>query len=366
MKLMNPKSGKLITFLSVLTILGFIGFSTVSTSSTQPNSVSYHSTVSHHNKATDWKKSIVQIHVQIGEVGMAAGAGWVLSADGIIITNFHVVEHDTNHITVIFEDGTSTKATYLGGDKEGDVAVIKVDTKHEMIPLELGDSSKLEVGDQLTIIGNPLDMGITVTRGIVSNPLVYFPEFPFGYVQTDSTINPGNSGGVMLDSEGRFVAMTALLAPGENGGNSYGFGISINDIEWSLVKIAAHVDLTRASLAIKIKDSTDFDKTTNLNYPNGVLVVDSANPMLLKNDLIVKINGKDVKEIDDLHSTAGKILLGEHFTITVMRSGKPLELHMEGKLLKFPEPKIDAVIVPAPTLPKSLPPTPDQPNQKSN
>lgn len=362
MRFINPKSGKLITFLTVLTILGFIGFSTVSTSLTQPKSAT-HFFEYHHNKATDWKKSIVQIHVQVGDLGMAAGAGWVLSSDGLIVTNFHVVEHDTTRITVIFEDGSSAKATYVGGDKEGDVAVLKVDAKHQMIPLQLGDSSKLEVGDQLTIIGNPLDMGLTVTRGIVANPLQYFPEFPFGYVQTDGTINPGNSGGVMLDSEGRFVAMTALLAPGEHGGNSYGFGISINDIKWSIMKIGQKVDMTRATLAIKIKDSMATENTDGLTIPNGVLVMDSANPMLMKNDLITQVNGKDITDMSQLHGIMGKVLVGDAYTITVVRNGKVVELHLEGKVLKFPEPRLENVVIPPAKPPKSLPPTPEEPKQ---
>jgi S1-C subfamily serine protease len=169
------------------------------------------------------------------EAGPAGGSGFVLDEAGHIVTNQHVVE-DAEDISVRFVDGTRRAAEVVGQDPSTDVAVIKVDAPREALePLTLGDSDSVGVGEPVIAIGNPLNVGISVTTGIVSGvgrPI----KAPNNYtindaIQTDAAINPGNSGGPLLDARGTVIGVNAQIASESGGSEGVGFAVPINTVK---------------------------------------------------------------------------------------------------------------------------------------
>jgi len=167
-----------------------------------------------------------------GQVLTGAGSGFVISDDGYVLTNNHVVD-GASSITVTFSDGTTEDATVVGTDPTHDVAVLKIADVHGATPLALADTSTLQVGDEVLAIGNALDLGNspTVTLGIVSakdRTISTDTETLSGLLQTDAAINPGNSGGPLVNAAGQVVGINTA---GVNGANNIGFAIDINTIK---------------------------------------------------------------------------------------------------------------------------------------
>jgi len=185
-------------------------------------------------------RGVVSVDVAAtSDTGPAGGSGFVIDEAGHIVTNQHVVE-GANEISVRFADGVRREAEVVGQDPSTDVALIKVDAPREALePLTLGDSNAIGVGEPVIAIGNPLNVGISVTTGIVSGlgrPI----KAPNNYtiddaVQTDAAINPGNSGGPLLDSRGTVIGVTAQIASESGGFEGVGFAVPINTVK-SVVK----------------------------------------------------------------------------------------------------------------------------------
>lgn len=325
----------------------------------------------HNKKYEEWMQSMVRIELPMNDGrSLVAGSGWIISSDGYIVTNYHVVKSYADlqgkspvskkiikkphgkkiapptlpivaappiptEIDIEFSDGTSAKATFVGGDEEGDVAVLKVNVKKTLRPVVLEDSSKVKIGQNVFILGNPLNEGLIITHGIVSNKLE-ISDFPFAYIETDATINPGNSGGALLDENGNLIGMPSLLGPGEHGGNSYAFAISSNDIKWVFEKVLRKESIVRIKLGIHVNQLKKTDTDTGLTSNDGLKVVDSANPDLQKDDVIVALNDEEVMSHDKLHELISKIMVGDHFTMTVLRNGSTVKINMIGSIIASP------------------------------
>lgn len=306
----------------------------------------HNQTSAHPSKYSEWMKSVVRIEIPLkDEKSMIAGSGWILSSDGTIVTNYHVIKHmitgEGKEIDVMFSDGTFAKAEVVGGDEAGDVGIIKVNVKKTLRAMPIANSLDVTLGQEVFLMGNPLDQGLTLTHGYITAPLSpFFPEEAFSYFESDATLNPGNSGGALLDANGNLIGMPSMLESGQHG-NAYGFAISSNDIKWAIEKIMAKVDMTRAKLGLKLQQSSIEDKTTNIFSNNGVLVIDTANPSILKGDIIVGINDTAVASFNELHTVLGKTLVGDKFTLTVIRQGKQVVINMVGSVV---EPPADIVI----------------------
>ncbi|HTM19345.1 MAG TPA: trypsin-like peptidase domain-containing protein, partial [Kofleriaceae bacterium] len=229
------------------------------------------------------------------------GSGVIVSADGFILTNNHVVEGADEVKVGLNDQRTIFTAKVIGTDDKSDVAVLKVDPgKHELVPIEFGDSAKVEVGDVVLAVGNPFGVGQTVTSGIISATgrgfgLVDYEDF----LQTDAAINRGNSGGALVDIEGRLIGInTAILSPvGTNLG--IGFAVPSNFAKSIMEQIEANGKVTRGFLGVVIQPvSEEIAKQWKLPSQDGALVAEVAEDGPAKKaglqdgDVIVSFDGK--------------------------------------------------------------------------
>ena len=284
----------------------------------------------------------VEVGTQQGNsvLNNGAGSGFIISSDGFVVTNNHVVD-GSNAITVKFTDGTTEQATVVGTSAQHDVAVVKIDNIHGATPLKLADTSNLRVGDDVLAIGNALDLGDspTVTLGIVSaknrsidtQSETGAAEHLTGLIQTDAAINPGNSGGPLVNAAGEVVGINSA---GVQGANNIGFAIDINSVKSIITELeqGTNVDATAPFLGVATVSVSDLDAQTKQQFgvtvASGLLVqtvssgsgADKAG--LKEGDVITKVDGKDVKTTDDLRTAIQAKKAGDTLTIEVQRDGQ--------------------------------------------
>jgi S1-C subfamily serine protease len=271
--------------------------------------------------------------------GTGAGSGFIISDDGYVITNNHVVE-GADAITVKFADGTEEDATLVGTSATHDVAVVKIGNIHGATPLKLADSTNLRVGDDVLAIGNALDLGDspTVTLGIVSakgrtidtqseNGAAEHLE---GLIQTDAAINPGNSGGPLVNAAGEVVGINSA---GVQGANNIGFAIDINSVKDVIDQLKQGKDVAASDpfLGVGTASVSDLDDATREQYgvtvDQGAVVTEvvpgsaAADAGLQVGDVIVKADGKDVTSSDDLRTAIVAKKPGDKMTVDVKRDG---------------------------------------------
>jgi S1-C subfamily serine protease len=277
--------------------------------------------------------------------GTATGSGFVVDRDGHIITNAHVVE-GSNDVSVRFgEDGETIPATVRGRDVSTDLAVLKVDPKRvgDLRPLPLGDSEAARVGDPVVAIGNPLGFDRTVTTGIVSAKARQI-EAPNGFpirnvIQTDASINPGNSGGPLLDSSGRVIGINSQIATGGGGGSvGIGFAVPINTAKSLLPQLERGGRIERAYLGVEMAPVTaELARDLNLPVKQGALIqsavrggpaddaglrggrLQTTEGITAGGDLIVKVDGREVKAPDDVASAIADKKPGDRIRIEYYR-----------------------------------------------
>ena len=267
------------------------------------------------------------------------GSGFVMSSDGYIITNNHVVRK-AEEIEVILEGGKKYTAEIVGTDPVTDLALLKIDPEETLPAVEMGDSSALEIGDSVFAIGNPFGLGHTVTAGIVSakGRALGIGRYD-NFIQTDAAINPGNSGGPLFDYEGRVVGVnTAVVARGQG----LGFAIPINMAKLVIEHLKVHGRVIRGWLGIMIQDITpEISKALDINRDKGGLIseVKGGSPAdkvgLRRGDVIVSVEGE---KIPDAATLARKLALTEPGVDTefvVLRDGK--EKIFTIKLVEHPE-----------------------------
>ena len=262
------------------------------------------------------------------------GSGVIISADGYILTNNHVVE-DADEIKVALSDDRELTAKLVGRDPKTDVAVIKVDA--EKLPaLTLTDSDKLRVGDVVFAIGNPLGVGQTVTMGIVSatSRRVGILDEVAGYedfIQTDASINRGNSGGALVDAKGRLVGINSAIISNTQGSIGIGFAIPINLARSIMTSLITHGTVTRGYLGVSTEPIT-ADHIEAFGLPKGtkgVMVTNlaskdspAAKAGLKRGDVVVAINDKPVGTIDDLRLLVAQTAPGTKVAVKYIRDGK--------------------------------------------
>jgi len=275
----------------------------------------------------------------------ASGSGFVVDTAGHIVTNDHVVDGATS-ISVEFADGASYDAQLVGADPSTDVAVIKVSApSSELTPLQLGDSSTIQVGDQVVAIGSPLGLDETVTSGIVSalNRTITSPnQFAInGAIQTDAAINHGNSGGPLLNQSGQVIGINSQIESDSGGNDGIGFAVPSNTVESVVSQILATGKVEHAYLGVGIATITEA-LSSQLGLPAGVEVtqVTSGGPAAdagLKaadatsivggqefptgGDVITAVNGKSVTTSEELQSVIGAMKPGDNASITYSRDG---------------------------------------------
>jgi len=254
------------------------------------------------------------------------GSGFIVSDDGYILTNYHVVDH-ADEVTVTLLDKEEFKAKIVGTDPKTDIALIKISANRKLPHVILGDSDKLEVGEWVVAIGNPFGLGHTVTAGIVSAKGRIIGSGPYDdFIQTDASINPGNSGGPLFNLKGEVVGINTAII---QGGQGIGFATPISLAKSILGQLKEKGKVTRGWLGVYIQPLTpDVAEKLGATGNRGALVSDvtkdgpAAKAGIRSGDVIVAFNGKDVKDERDLPAMVAVTKPGTKVDVKVIRDGK--------------------------------------------
>jgi serine protease Do len=259
------------------------------------------------------------------QVQNSLGSGVIVSAEGHIITNNHVVDQ-VDEIEVQLYDGKTKKAKLVGADAQGDLAVLKIDAPN-LKPMKLGDSDMVEPGDFVLAIGNPFGFEETVTDGIISSKGRPNRVDGFGdYLQTNAAINPGNSGGPLINLSGEVIGINTAIYSRSGGSQGIGFAIPSNTVRVAMEGLLKHGRIIRGYLGIQSRT------TTSDQQGNGVLVDDvvpgspAAQAKLQRGDVIKKFNGKDVRNFPELRSLVAQAELNKNIEIEVERNGSRVKV----------------------------------------
>lgn len=263
------------------------------------------------------------------------GSGVVISKDGYIVTNNHVIENAEEITVTIGDETTEYNGKLVGRDADSDIAVIKIDSKTPLLPIKIADSNSLLVGDVIFAIGNPFGIGSTVTQGIISalnKNKVGINRYE-NYIQTDASINPGNSGGALVDSRGALIGINTAIITKSGGNNGIGFAIPVAMVKDVVEKLVADGKVTRGYLGVAIAD-LDNDSLKVYKRQEGALVLDisadtpAAKGGLKRGDLIYAINGRLVKDKTSLQNTIASFKPDEKVKIQAERDGKDIDLNI--------------------------------------
>ena len=265
----------------------------------------------------------------------ASGSGFIISSDGYILTNFHVIE-SSNSVTVTTYDGTEYDAEIIGYDQSMDIAVLKIDAK-ELVPVVLGRSETLNVGDDVIAIGNPLgELTFSLTRGVVSaldRQVTLSGNVTMELIQTDCAINSGNSGGALFNMYGEVVGITNAKYSSSSSGASIdniGFAIPVDDIRDIVDSIITNGYIVKPYIGVSV--STVSNEATGYGLPGGASVqqIAEGSPAekagLQVNDIITAVNGTEISSSGELVEIVGNCAPGDELTLSVYRQGETLEL----------------------------------------
>ena len=260
------------------------------------------------------------------------GSGFIVTKDGQILTNNHVVE-GADKITVTLADGKTYKARVLGKDPTFDLAVIKIEPKGNLPTLDLGDSDAVEVGEWVVAIGNPYGFEHSVTAGVISakNRSIHAEDVNFdGLLQTDAAINPGNSGGPLLNMDGRVVGINAAIVPYAQG---MGFAIPVNMAKAIMDDLVSYGKVKRGWLGVAVQKLTpEIARAYGVDAENGAIISDvfpdsaAAKAGVKRGDVVVKLNGKDVEDANAFVQSVRTLSPGTTAELGIVRGGRNLTL----------------------------------------
>ncbi len=264
----------------------------------------------------------------------ALGSGYIVSADGYIVTNNHVID-GADDIQIETFGHKTFKAKLIGRDLKTDVALLKVESKEPLPFVAFGDSDKMRVGDWVVAMGNPLGQGFSVSAGIVSARNRELNGTYDDFLQTDAAINKGNSGGPLFNENGEVIGMnTAILSP-SGGSIGIGFSMASNVVSKVVDQLKQYGETRRGWLGVRIQDvSQDVADAMGLPAAKGALVTDvPAGPGkdagILSGDVIVTFNGKDVKDSKGLVRAVADAPIGDTVPVVVLRAGKSTDLSVK-------------------------------------
>lgn len=261
------------------------------------------------------------------------GSGFIISEDGYVVTNNHVIDR-AEDVEVVLEDGKKYKADVIGKDPKTDLAVLKIEPEIPLKAVVFGNSQDLRIGEWVMAIGNPFGLGYTVTAGIVSAKgrslgLGAYDDF----IQTDAPLNPGNSGGPLFNLKGEVVGVnTAIVARGQG----IGFSIPINLAENIIAQLTEEGKVTRGWLGVLIQSITpEIAESLGLKDIKGALIADvtpdspADKAGLKRGDIVIEFEGKKIDEFSDLTKLVGVASPGESKSLKVLREGKVVNITVE-------------------------------------
>lgn len=272
------------------------------------------------------------------------GSGVIVSHDGYILTNHHVVEA-ADKIEVALADGRKAKAHVIGSDPETDLAVIKIDLPGNLPAITFGHSEQAQVGDVVLAIGNPFGVGQTVTMGIISAlkrnhlGLNTFEDF----IQTDAAINPGNSGGALVDINGNLIGINSAIYSPNGGSLGIGFATNASTAKKTMEQIIQHGSVTRGWIGAGVQELTpELAESFRLGSTNGVLVTEivrnspSDQAGIRPGDILLSIDNKAISDWNSMLDTVANLPPGKIVPIRLMRNGSEISLQL--KIGKRPKP----------------------------
>jgi len=268
---------------------------------------------------------------------MASGSGVIVSEDGYIVTNNHVIE-DAEKLTIVLNDNRSYEATVIGTDPSTDLALIKIDEKN--LPfVKYGNSDDVRVGEWVLAVGNPFNLNSTVTAGIVSakgrniNLLQYNADkevFPLeSFIQTDAAVNPGNSGGALVNTNGELIGINTAIASRTGSYAGYSFAVPVNIVQKITNDLLEFGKVQRAFIGVSIRDmNAELAEELDIDEIRGVYVNDltedgaASEAGIEKGDVITKVGSVDVKNVPELQEQVARFRPGDKINVTLKRGGK--------------------------------------------
>jgi serine protease Do len=263
------------------------------------------------------------------------GSGFIISEDGYVCTNHHVVA-GVDSVTVSINE-KNFKASVIGSDERTDIALLKINSVQKLKPVYLGDSDKVQVGDWAVAIGNPFGLDRTFTVGVVSATGRRDVDFMGGsHIQTDSSINPGNSGGPLINIYGEVIGINRMIYSQTGGYMGIGFAIPINTARSVLEQLKLHKKIKRGFIGVSIAQITEeYAQELGLKTNEGAFVgeVIQGSPAersgVRVGDIILKINDKEIATYKDLLMIVGETSVGQTLKLTVWRQRKMINLYVK-------------------------------------
>ena len=289
------------------------------------------------------RNSSTSIYKPLEKRYFTLGSGIIISPDGYILTNNHVVENLGGNINTILSDGRKFKAKIIGTDPKTDLAVIKIDADN-LPAIKLGDSDKAVIGDVVIAVGNPFGIGETVTMGIISavgRSNIGIVEYE-NFIQTDAAINPGSSGGALVNTRGELVGVNTAILTKSGGYEGIGFAIPSNMAKKVFRDIIAQGEVQRGWVGVGIQDiKVETAGFFSKNLIKGVIVTDVIKDSpaslsgLQKGDIIIALNNKEIMNKSKVKNDIAEAPIGKKFKINIVRKGKIESLYV--KTSKLPE-----------------------------
>jgi serine protease Do len=270
------------------------------------------------------------------------GSGFIIDPSGLVVTNNHVID-GADEITVTLQDNTVLKASVVGRDETGDIALLKVTPEKPLPSVPFGDSDTARVGDWVVAIGNPFGLGGTVTAGIVSARGRDIRQGPYDdFIQTDAAINRGNSGGPLFNMEGQVIGINTAIYSPSGGSIGIGFSIPSNMAKADVEQLRNYGHPRRGWLGVRIQQVTpDIAESLGLHDASGAMVAGvndggpAANANIRNGDIILKFNNQDVKEMRNLPRIVADSEVGQKVPVVLWRDGK--EITVQATLAEKPD-----------------------------
>lgn len=264
---------------------------------------------------------------------VSLGSGFIFSTDGYIITNYHVIDK-AEEISVILSDNTQIEAKLIGKDKKTDLALIKIDTDKKLVPVTMGDSDKIRIGDWILAIGNPFGLGGSVTAGIISAKSRDIESGPYdSFIQTDAAINQGSSGGPMFNMDGEVIGINSAIFSTTGTSMGIGFAIPTNLAGWVISQLKEKGEAKRGWIGIKIQpNSEEIAASMGLSANEGVVVsglsenASAQRAGVKAGDIILKFDGHIIDNTKNLSRLVAETPIGKKAPLEIWRGQQKLSL----------------------------------------